>query len=73
MFRARDEVEERVRETREAWQGSQAEMIKTVSGLQGTGPALHSTTLTLLHCIAFLFSNKYCKLSVRPGCPLQTN
>ena len=44
MFRARDEVEERVRETREAWQGSQAEMMKTVSGLQGTGPALHYNT-----------------------------
>ena len=32
--RAREEVEERVRESREAWQESQTEMMKTVSGLQ---------------------------------------
>ena len=53
MFRARDEVEERVRETREAWQGGQAEMMKTLSDLQGTEPDLHVTGSLSLDCIAF--------------------
>lgn len=34
LFRVREELEERERKTREAWQDSQAEMIKTVGGLQ---------------------------------------
>ena len=55
MFRARDEVEERVRETREAWQGGQAEMMKTLSDLQGTEPDLHVKRhwqfIIRLHCI----------------------
>ena len=47
----REEVEETVRQTRQDWQGSQAEMMKTVSGLQGTVLALPSllTIITVFY------------------------
>ena len=79
MFRARDEVEERVRETREAWQGGQAEMMKTLSDLQGTEPDLHVTgsgslsldciafrnnTLFLIAFLSYLITNDIGKLNI---------